>query len=657
MSFPPDVRQQLALLTAALEELPRFEAPRALLEALPALLARQGEGHVSVWLPEGGDFRLLAACGFEPQQMPNLPVEGVVGRAYRLGQPVYVADVTQDPAYILLEGHPMTSELALPLWASGEVVAVLNLERTHPFAQAEREGFRRFALAVGQQLTRLYERQRFQLLSQLGEGLASAKDTQEAARQLLSLLVPALEVSAGAVLLQQGSRLRPLAAEGHFLEEERALLAEGIPYGPGLSWQALRSGQPIYRGTCEPDAPPRCIFDTAEVQALAVHPVPLGHRRPARVLLALRDTRPRRWPQAEQDLLAAACRTLGLSLATLVGRERLVALLALARAAVEGPPESVYQRVVEAAVQLVPGAEAGSLLLKGEEAFTFRAALGYDLESLAAVRLIEADQQTWYAGSPASFYRGEPRILRRGEVDITQVSSQTLPARLADRAARVGEIQTNLALPVPYQGEVLALLNLDNFHDPGAFGEDSLEAARLFAPAVAALLHELRHRRLLEEAALTDALTGLANRRAFDRFFAEELSRARRYDYPLALLVMDLKGFKRINDELGHLAGDQALTRVARVLSQERRPGDRYFRWGGDEFAALLPHTAREGAAAAARRVAYSIGAIHLEGRSLGVSIGVAAFPHDGRDEDALLIAADRRMYLAKDQGIAVYAD
>ncbi|GIW26639.1 MAG: hypothetical protein KatS3mg070_0002 [Meiothermus sp.] len=95
---------------------------------------------------------------------------------------------------------------------------------------------------------------------------------------------------------------------------------------------------------------------------------------------------------------------------------------------------------------------------------------------------------------------------------------------------------------------------------------------------------------------------------------------------------------------------------MAQVLSAQRRGGDRYFRWGGDEFAALLPHTPREGAVGAAERLARHVEAIDLEGRLLGVNVGVAAFPEDGTDEDVLLSTADHRMYRAKTHGVAVWA-
>lgn len=225
-----------------------------------------------------------------------------------------------------------------------------------------------------------------------------------------------------------------------------------------------------------------------------------------------------------------------------------------------------------------------------------------------------------------------------------------------DTAGRATEIQANLCLPIPHKGQVLAYLNLDNLHDPRAFGEDSLRAARFFAAPLATLLHESQTRKLLEEAALTDPLTGLPNRRTFEQAFLEELKRAERYGYPLSLAVLDLTGFKKLNDRLGHAVGDLALRRVAEALLGERRNGDKIFRWGGDEFAALFPHTGKEGAIKAAFRYAKAIGKLCFDGLCLGVNIGLATFPEDGKTADELLSAADNRMYQAKAQGVAVLA-
>lgn len=162
--------------------------------------------------------------------------------------------------------------------------------------------------------------------------------------------------------------------------------------------------------------------------------------------------------------------------------------------------------------------------------------------------------------------------------------------------------------------------------------------------------------RFWRDQALTDPLTGLPNRRAFERALLEELKRAERYGYPLSLAVLDLQGFKAINDRLGHATGDLALIKVAEALSQERRNGDRLFRWGGDEFAALFPHTGKEGALAAAFRYARAIEALCFQGLCLGVNIGLATYPEDGTAPDALLTAADSRMYQAKAQGLSVLA-
>lgn len=117
---------------------------------------------------------------------------------------------------------------------------------------------------------------------------------------------------------------------------------------------------------------------------------------------------------------------------------------------------------------------------------------------------------------------------------------------------------------------------------------------------------------------------------------------------------MDLSGFKQINDRLGHAKGDEALVQVAQVLRASKRDGDTLFRWGGDEFAALLPHTDLAGAVAAAQRYAEAIEKIRIEDLELGVNIGVAAYPADAEDADMLLRQADERMYRAKRCGVSV---
>ena len=195
---------------------------------------------------------------------------------------------------------------------------------------------------------------------------------------------------------------------------------------------------------------------------------------------------------------------------------------------------------------------------------------------------------------------------------------------------------------------MLAYLNLDSLHDSEAFAEDSLAAAELFATPIATLVHELQSRSALEKAALTDGLTGLYNRRAFDLRLKEEFERAARYQYPLTLLVLDLKNFKPINDRLGHALGDEALIAVARALTQVQRAGDMVFRWGGDEFAVLLPQTPKEGARVVAARILEAISRICLSGICLSANIGFASFPSEAQTAEHLLILADQRMYADK---------
>ncbi|GAA5336442.1 diguanylate cyclase [Thermus hydrothermalis] len=643
------------LLAEALEALPQAENRETLLRTLPKRLAAFGEGgHAGVWVPMREGFRLLASE--PPLALDTIPATGVVGRAFREGKPVHVPDVRQEPTYIGAPGHQALAELALPLLERGEVVAVLNLERNRPFTPEELEGLTRFAQAVSLQLSRLADLEERRLLAELAQRMQSAATPKEAAQKALDLLLQVLGLESGTLWEARGSRLVALAYQG--VEEPSLLrvIEEGLPYGVGLAWQVYETHSPVFTARYAEESRTVPALRNLNWRTFAALPIPSPGSPRARRVLVVGQKEERLWRKAEEELLLSACRAIGLGLEGLTEKRRHQAVNRLFLDLLERPLEALYQAILEEAIRQVPGAEAGSLLVLEGGEYRFQAAVGYDLEGLKAVRFTPEGMLLWYGRGEEATRRGKPRIMSVEDRLISEISHQTAPPEVIDTAGRAKEIQANLCLPVPYKGEVLAYLNLDNHHDPRAFGEDSLQVARFFAAPLATLLHEHRTRHLLEEAALTDPLTGLQNRRAFDRYFLEELKRAERYGYPLSLAILDLKGFKPVNDRLGHAVGDLALIKVAEVLKRERRNGDRVFRWGGDEFAVLFPHTPKKGAIAAAYRYARAIEHLCFGEICLGVNIGVATYPEDGTSADELLSVADTRMYQAKAQGLAVVA-
>ena len=175
-----------------------------------------------------------------------------------------------------------------------------------------------------------------------------------------------------------------------------------------------------------------------------------------------------------------------------------------------------------------------------------------------------------------------------------------------------------------------------------------------------------RRERWLAHQAKTDPLTGLPNRATWRLVCAKELSRASRHARPLAILLIDLDQFKGYNDTYGHPAGDELLKAVAGLLQTGRRAADVVARYGGDEFAMVLPETDAAGAMVVAERLRFTIAqfpfvhpvaderpaslATPLPDR-VTISVGIAMFPEDGGTETALVAAADRRLYEAKERG------
>jgi len=166
----------------------------------------------------------------------------------------------------------------------------------------------------------------------------------------------------------------------------------------------------------------------------------------------------------------------------------------------------------------------------------------------------------------------------------------------------------------------------------------------------------------LKEFSFKDEVTGLYNRRFFSIRLEEEVSRYRRFNHPVSVVLLDLDGFKAVNDDLGHAAGDETLRAMADILLKQSRGINVICRYGGDEFAVLLVETSKSGARLYADRIRYVLSTwAFAHGRRVTASFGIASLPEDvAPAADELIRAADEALYAAKRAGknrVSVHED
>jgi diguanylate cyclase (GGDEF)-like protein len=318
----------------------------------------------------------------------------------------------------------------------------------------------------------------------------------------------------------------------------------------------------------------------------------------------------------------------------------------------QGDLPTLSERMLRAALERTTATRGSLFVLEEDGGAVYRCAAAVGVSS----ELVKA----------AHVRRGEGilgRVVERGEpLLVADVDHADLPRAKEPRSYRTVSF---VSMPVRTADTVLAVLSIADREDGAAFSEADLRSLADIASLAAPYVETARHVKRIESLSTIDPLTGLFNRRHFDRCLEAETIRARRYGRNLTLVLLDIDDFKRYNDRFGYLAGDELLKKVAKILEESFRQVDVVTRWGGEEFAVLLPETGKPQASDVAgsapihfadrvRRAIEQYPFPHREELPSGcvsVSGGLATFPTDTSDPRELVALANRALRKAKESG------
>ncbi len=345
--------------------------------------------------------------------------------------------------------------------------------------------------------------------------------------------------------------------------------------------------------------------------------------------------------------IARFCRTMAAELEILRLREQLVRRSWLERAVGKFneslksiDSEDFWSHLTNISAELVQS-ERSSLLVFDEktDTFTAKAATGIKSDFIKSGKEVLGE-------------RVSRNVLNSGEaVVIEDIRKIGLPAAPADWLYKSASF---ISYPITIGNRKIGVLNLTDRVGGEVYSDADLELLRAIVPQIAVLIDRagLKHKAgEFEQLSVTDALTGLLNRRYLEERLTEEIKRSNRHGFPMSFMMIDVDDFKSYNDNFGHPAGDKALQTVGSCLKETLRGADVAARYGGEEFSILLPQTNSEEAAVIAERVRERVEKVCFPNRRITISIGVASCSLSLNSPRDLVSAADKALYAAKRKG------
>jgi diguanylate cyclase (GGDEF)-like protein/putative nucleotidyltransferase with HDIG domain len=283
-----------------------------------------------------------------------------------------------------------------------------------------------------------------------------------------------------------------------------------------------------------------------------------------------------------------------------------------------------------------------------------RNAFGYDF---ARIEMLDPGREELVVEAQAGYgpeLMGRRIRLGEGLAGVAADSGEPVLANSVVKEARYialhPGIRSALSLPLKYREELMGVLSLES-REAYAFSQQDVLTLRTLADQLAIALHNARAYQMALEQAITDGLTGLKTHRFFMEALDREWRRSTRSGNMFSVIMMDLDGFKQVNDRHGHLEGDKVLSAVANLLNEQVRQSNVVARYGGDEFAIMLPETRTDQAEILAERLRAIIESDrYLAAHGVTASFGIATFPVHGPTQEEILRVADSGMYLAKHQ-------